>query len=85
MCSYAMKDPDVITQLDATGAFTKMSQAVSKSLQEHPTMPASDLAAMYAGLISFSSAVYASKVENIDNVLLMCYQVRRTDELYIYI
>jgi vacuolar protein sorting-associated protein 35 len=78
LASYASQEPSIIKELDATGAFSKMSAAASKSIAEHPSMPAADLTAVYSGLLSFAGAVYPERLDYVDDVLKTCYEALKT-------
>jgi len=74
LASYASREPSVVKELDTAGAFSKMSAAATKSIEEHPSMPAADLAAVYSGLLAFSGAVYPDRLDYVDDVLKTCHQ-----------
>ena len=73
LAAYASREPAVIADLNAVGAFEKMSNAAQRTVAEHPTMATSDLAAVYSGLLSFTGAVYPERVDHVDGVLQTCY------------
>jgi vacuolar protein sorting-associated protein 35 len=78
LASYASREPSVVKELDTAGAFSKMSAAATKSIQEHPSMPAADLAAVYSGLLAFSGAVYPERLDYVDDVLKTCHEALST-------
>ena len=69
LAAYAAHQPSVVADLDGVGAFSKMSAAAAKSVAEHPSMPAAELAAVYSGLLSFAGAVYPGRMDFVDEVL----------------
>ena len=72
LAAYASREPDVITDLDTVAAFSKMSTAVGKAVEEHPNMPGADVAAVYSGLLSFTGAVYPDRLDYVNEVLRSC-------------
>jgi len=74
LASYASREPSVVNELDKAGAFSKMREAATKSIEEHPSMPAADLAAVYSGLLAFSGAVYPQRLDYVDDVLKTCHE-----------
>ena len=83
LAGYAAREAAVVGELDAAGAFPKMSAAVAKSVAEHPHMPAAELAAMYAGLLAFAGAVYPERVDYVDAVLETCHAVRSSFSCFV--
>jgi vacuolar protein sorting-associated protein 35 len=71
---YASNSTEIVAQLDATDAFTKMRKAAASAVEEHLDMPGADLAALYTGLLSFAGAVYPTRTEYVDDVLGTCAQ-----------
>jgi vacuolar protein sorting-associated protein 35 len=78
LAGYASREPSVVKELDSVGALAKMSAAASKSIEEHPAMPAADLAAVYSGLLAFSGAVYPDRLDYVDDVLKTCHEALKT-------
>lgn len=78
LASYASREPSVVKELDTAGAFSKMSAAATKSIEEHPSMPAADLAAVYSGLLAFSGAVYPERLDYVDDVLKTCHEALKS-------
>lgn len=68
-CSYSKSNEHVIAQLDGIGAFEKINEAVEASICAHHDIPGSDVASMYAGLLSFSQAVYPDRIQYIDDIM----------------
>ena len=52
-----------------------MSKAAEASVAEHANMSSSDLAALYAGLLSFAAIVYPSRLDYVEEVLKSATQV----------
>lgn len=69
LCSYASINSSVVANLDSIQAFQKMRRTASTAVAEHPDMSASDLTAMFSGLMSFAAIVYPSRLDYIDDVL----------------
>ncbi|PSC73631.1 vacuolar sorting-associated 35B-like [Micractinium conductrix] len=73
LANYAASEKSVVQEMSQVDAFGQMSSVALKVVEQHPEMPAADVAAMYSALLGFSGTVYPDKLEYVDLVLQTCY------------